>query len=424
MKLIYRVIIRLSVALTIILTVWGIFFYVAIIDELNDEMDDSLEHYSELIIIRTLAGKELPSKNSGSNNQYFLTEVSNEYALHNPGIHFKDSLVYVEEKGNYEPARILTTIFNNREGKFYELVVTTPSIEKDDLEAAIRDWAILLYILLFLVITFINAWVFQRNMKPLYILLKWLDRYRIGKKNVALKNDTSITEFRKLNEAAIRNMERSEQIYEQQKQFIGNASHEMQTPLAICQNRLEMLMEDENLSEVQLEELSKTHQTLEYLSKLTRTLLLLSKIDNKQFSQIEKVNMNVLLKKYVSDFKDVFAHLNITLEIEDRGEFIINMNESLAIILLTNLLKNAYVHNHPYGFITIITSPQYIIYKNTGLNAPLDTKLIFTRFYQGGKKEGSMGLGLSIVDSISRVQPVRVYYYYENGEHCFAIRHK
>lgn len=91
------------------------------------------------------------------------------------------------------------------------------------------------------------------------------------------ENDTRITEFRKLNDAAARYVERTEQMFEQQKQFIGNASHEIQTPLAICRNRLEMLMEDDSLSEKQLEELMKTHQTLEYITKLNKSLLLLSK---------------------------------------------------------------------------------------------------------------------------------------------------
>lgn len=120
-------------------------------------------------------------------------------------------------------------------------------------------WMIFLYIALLLTIIVINVWVFYRNMRPLYVLLHWLDQYRIGKVNEPLQNNTRVSEFRKLNEAAVRYAERSEQMFEQQKQFIGNASHEMQTPLAICRNRLEMLMEDENLSESQLEELMKTH---------------------------------------------------------------------------------------------------------------------------------------------------------------------
>ena len=266
MKLIYRIVIRISLLLILVLGVWAVFFYMAMMDEVNDEVDDSLEDYSEVIIIRTLAGEELPSQNTGSNNQYYLREVTEEYADSREDITYKDSMVYIVEKGETEPARILTTIFKDDENRFYELTVSTPSIEKEDLTAAIRNWMIFLYVALLLVIIVVNVWVFQQSMRPLYVLLHWLDGYRIGSKNKPLENDTQITEFRKLNEAAIRNAERSEQLFEQQKQFIGNASHEIQTPLAICRNRLEMMMEDESLSESQLEELMKTHQTLEHIT--------------------------------------------------------------------------------------------------------------------------------------------------------------
>ena len=296
MKLIYRIVIRISLLLILVLGVWAVFFYMAMMDEVNDEVDDSLEDYSEVIIIRTLAGEELPSQNTGSNNQYYLREVTEEYADSREDITYKDSMVYIVEKGETEPARILTTIFKDDENRFYELTVSTPSIEKEDLTAAIRNWMIFLYVALLLVIIVVNVWVFQQSMRPLYVLLHWLDGYRIGSKNKPLENDTQITEFRKLNEAAIRNAERSEQLFEQQKQFIGNASHEIQTPLAICRNRLEMMMEDESLSESQLEELMKTHQTLEHITKLNKSLLLLSKIDNGQFTETVELELNDLLK--------------------------------------------------------------------------------------------------------------------------------
>ena len=76
MKLLYRIIIRISLVLTIVLGAWAVFFYIAVIDEVNDDVDDSLEDYSETIIIRALAGEELPSKNDGTNNQDYLTEIS------------------------------------------------------------------------------------------------------------------------------------------------------------------------------------------------------------------------------------------------------------------------------------------------------------------------------------------------------------
>ena len=115
MKLIYYIILRITLALTFILTVWAIFFYVTMIDEVNDEVGDALEDYSETIIIRALAGEELPSKTNGSNNQYYMMEVSKEYAESREDIQYKDSMVYIEEKEETEPARILTTIFKDNE---------------------------------------------------------------------------------------------------------------------------------------------------------------------------------------------------------------------------------------------------------------------------------------------------------------------
>ena len=109
MKLIYYIILRITLALTLILTVWAIFFYVTMIDEVNDEVDDALEDYSETIIIRALAGEELPSKTNGSNNQYYMMEVSKEYAESREDIQYKDSMVYIEEKGETEPALDVTT---------------------------------------------------------------------------------------------------------------------------------------------------------------------------------------------------------------------------------------------------------------------------------------------------------------------------
>lgn len=130
MKLFYRVLNHLLVGIVVVLTGWAIGFYWAIVDEINDEVDDSLEDYTELIIIRSVAGKELPAHDSGSNNQYFIKEVSESYVRTHERIRYQDTMVYISEKGETEPARILTTIFQNKQGQHYEVSVYTPTIEK------------------------------------------------------------------------------------------------------------------------------------------------------------------------------------------------------------------------------------------------------------------------------------------------------
>lgn len=421
MKLIYRIIIRLSIFLSVILTLWATFFYIAIMDEINDEVDDSLEDYSEQIMIRFLAGEELPSKSSNSNNQYYLSEVTVEYAQKRPHISYVDSMVYIPLKRETEPARILTTIYRDDVGKYYELVVSTPTIEKKDLKEAILYWIIFLYVGLLLVIIAVNIWVYQRSNRPLHKLLAWMDEYKIGGKNIPLNNDTDIAEFKKLNEAAIRNMKRAEELFEEQKLFIGNASHEIQTPLAVCRNRLENLMEDETLTENQLNELAKTHQTLTYITKLNRSLLLLSKIDNGQFADTNDIEFNVVIKKSVQDFEEVYSYMNIQTRINEAGELNVRMSETLASILINNLLKNCYIHNVMNGKLFIEISSSKLIFKNTGQNFPLNPKLIFERFYQGNKKDGSTGLGLALVKSVCNIQNLHLNYSFEDNLHCFEI---
>ena len=424
MKLFYRVLIHLLVGILIVLSGWAVLFYWGMMEEVNDEVDDSLEDYSELIIMRSLAGKELPSNDNGSNNQYFLREVEASYAQLKESICYRDSMVYIPEKGETEPARILITLFKDKNERFYELSVYTPTIEKADLRESIFHLLIGLFVMLLVTILLINIWVFHRSMKPFYQLLAWLENYRLGKSHEKLSIETHTAEFQKLNEAVSRYAAHSEEVFEKQKQFIGNASHEIQTPLAICQNRLEMLMEDETLTEQQIGEILKTYQTLEYVSKLNKSLLLLSKIDNSQFADMQEISLNEVLERYLSDYQEVYDYKNIALDVEVKGDFRLMINDTLAVVLMTNLLKNAFVHNINNGKIHIEINSASIRFGNTGTDVMLDEKRIFDRFYQGSKKkEGSTGLGLAIVDAICRQGGLQIRYYFTQGMHWFELSH-
>lgn len=420
MKLFHLVMWRVSALLILVLSFWAVFFYWTIMEEVNDETDDSLADYAEAIIIRSLSGEELPSNSNGSNNQYYLYDVSESYAQSYSHISYHDEMVYIEEKGEMEPARVLMIIFETEKGEYKELVVYTPTIEKEDLRRAILWWIVFLYVLLLLSVLAVNAWVFQRNMKPFYTLLKWLEHYRLGGKNLPLRNKTKILEFRKLNEAAILATERSEKLFEQQRIFIGNASHEMQTPLAICRNRLEMLMDDDTLTEKQLAELMKTHQTLENLTRMNKSLLLLCKIENRQFIDVKEICMNELLSVYLEDYEEAYAYRKIQVKVKNDGCFLLTISESLASILLTNLLKNAFVHSPEGGMIEIYSTKEKFVISNTGEES-LEEERIFERFYQGKKKDGSTGLGLALVDSICKANHLTVGYSFIKGKHVFTV---
>lgn len=422
MKLIYSILIRLSLALLIVLTVWTVFFYFTMIDEINDEVDDALEDYSETIIIRSLAGKELPSKNDGTNNSYSIRPITREEAGQYPAIEYYDADIYIKEKEETEPARVLRTIFADKDDNYFLLEVSTPSFEKEDLREAVANWILFLYIVLQVTLLTVSIWVFYRSLRPLYALLHWLDSYLPGKQHEPVPNDTHIPEFRRLNEAAAQAVERSEQLFKQQKQFIGNASHELQTPLAVCNNRIEWLLDNTELTEEQMEELFKTKHTLNYIVRLNKSLLFLSRIDNGQFTDSRPVEINSIVKRLLNDYKEIFSHYEAQISLEEQGRLTITMNETLAEALVSNLLKNAFIHNKEQGHVRVTIQTNSLTLANTGQTEPLDSEHIFERFYQGSKKKESTGLGLAIAEAICRQYGLHISYRYQNKEHIFRLQ--
>ncbi len=421
MKLVYRITSRISLALLLLMALWATLFYFIIVEEINDETDDSLEDYSEYIITRALAGETLLVENNGTNNSYHITEVTLEYVMKNPAIRYYDEMIYIHSKSETEPARILKTIFSDSQNKYYELTVSIPTIEKSDLQETILHWIIFLYLGLLLIIIGLNWIILQRNFRPLYRLLNWLDNFSVKKKFSEPDINTKTSEFQKLNEAIVRSARRNIETYEQQRLFIGNASHELQTPLAVCLNRLELLAEDSQLTEKQLEEIIKTKQSLNHAIKLNKTLLLLTKIENNQFPEKKEIIVNNLLKKIVKDYSEIYSARHIQASINENTIIKLNMNETLAFMLFGNLLKNAFVHNCENGSIDILITNNNISISNTCNSGILNTNYVFERFYQESKKEGSTGLGLSLSKSICNLYKMDIRYKYSEGKHFFEI---
>lgn len=422
MKLVYRILIHLWWVLSLLLGVWAVLFYVTLTDEINDETDDMLENRAEAIVKRVLAEGGIADGASDGPRDYYLAEVSEEYALSHGHERYRDEERYIPERDDEEPARVLRQLFRDRTGRWFELTVMTPTIEKDDLQEAILWWCVWLYLLLLLSILVVAALLLHRMMRPLYALLRWLDSYRVGGENLPLDVATPVVEFRRLNEAVARFAERTEASFERQKQFIGNASHEMQTPLAVCRNRLEMLVDDAHtLTPGQLSEIAAVQQTLGRLVRLNRTLLLLSKIDNGQFPDVAEVDVTGLVHRTAEEMFDIYAYRGMRLAFRDEAPLTVRMNASLAESLVSNLLKNAFVHGDAGGSVEVCVTAHRLEVSNDGAAGPLDGARIFDRFYRATEKEGSSGLGLALVEAVCRLYGLRVTYAYVSGRHAFTV---
>lgn len=422
MKLTWKIVIRISLLLSLIMGIWAYIFYNAVMEEVTDEIDDSLSSFSDNLIKRKLSGESLPEAANGTNNTFFIHTVSEEYAKKNPVISYSNEMVYIMEQDDEEPSRVQKTIFRDSDGIYYELTVATPTVDNDDLLSAITIWLIILYGALTIMAILVCLWVLSRSMKPLYRILRWLDDNDIASGVKPLDNPTKISEFVRLNDAVVRSAKRSEQLYTQQKLFTGNASHELQTPLAICQNRLELLM-DTDLDERQMEEIGKMLQTISYMVKLNKELLMLTKIDGGQFTERETINISEIVEKNLRDLKMVFEEMEISTDFKKNNDLYAEMNPTLASILTINLMKNAFIHNRKGGRISITIDQKTIRIANTGDEEPLQASQIFQRFYKNRKKEreGSTGLGLALVKAIADIYKFDVRYSFEEKMHVFSI---
>lgn len=420
MRLIYRIVVRLGVALLVIMSLWATLFYYTMVDEIRDEADDSLEDYSSLIITRVLAGRELPQMGDGSNNSFTLTPVDAAYAAAQPHLKYEDHDFYIAEKQETEPARVLTTIFHDEQGKYYELQVATPTFEKTDLFQSILWWVVALYVVLLLITLGVTMLIFYGSMRPMYAMLQWLDSYKPGAKPSPVPVSADVKEFACLGRALQGAVDRSEELVERQSQFIGNASHELQTPLAIIGNRVEWLLDGGNLTDEQAAELFKIQSTLGRAVRLNKTLLLLTKIENGKFPDSVEVDVARLVQDSVEMYSEIYASRQMTVRVDIDDDVKVEMNESLAATLVSNLIKNMYVHSAEGSSGSVTISSGRLIIENDGEQA-LDGERIFDRFYQGPKSKGSMGLGLPLVAAVCRTYSLGISYQFKQGRHCFTV---
>lgn len=421
MKLIHNIAVRLSVALLPVIGLWAMVFYFVIVDEINDEADDLLESYAEQLMVRKLSGKELPVTNIMTDGHYSISQVTESYADSQAGMEYYDSDFYISETDENEPARFLKTIFRDREGRCFELIVATPTFEKDDLIGTILWWILALYLILLLTVILIALVVLQKSMRPLYKILDWLNAYTPGKSHSRLSIDTDIHEFRQLEKVTTEATDRSDKAFEKQKQFIGNASHELQTPLAVLGGRIDWMLDNDSLGEESVGELVQMKRELGHIVRLNKTLLLLTKIDNDQFPDQTDVNLSSMVLSQKELYEEIFSSKRISCSVQVPDEpVIIRMNETLASILVTNIIKNAFVHSPEGGTVALTLTENELVVANSG-DSPLDQGRIFDRFYQGAKKDGSTGLGLALAKTIADRNGLRLNYSYEDGMHLFRI---
>ncbi|WP_347838414.1 ATP-binding protein [uncultured Draconibacterium sp.] len=420
MKLLNHTLFFLSAILFVTIGLWAVLFYSQLLNHVKTSVDEGLSDY-KIVIIDNLKNDTLIIQNQEfGKNKYIVTEVEEDYALKVIDT-YKDTLIYSPLKQNSFEARVLTTAFVADNGKYYEMKVLSQELNRAKLINKLLVSLASMFLFLLLSTYLVNTLTLKKTWKPFYQVLDYLNDFRLDKRLPARQmGPTKIKEFVLLNNSVKNLIDTNIKIFESQKHFIENVSHEMQTPLAIGIHKLEVLAENEGLTEKQLQNIGDIIDTFKRLSGLNKSLLLLSKIKNKQFLSKDDIAFSDLFNRTISNLADIIEFWGIELKVSIEQDFIFAMNKDLAEIMVVNLVKNAMIHNHTNGEIKISLTSNSFVIENTGNESSIPSDRIFQRFNKNVNNKNSTGLGLAIVKAIADVSDLSVSYSYEK-RHIFKV---
>jgi len=415
MKLISKTLIYYLLISLPLLVIAGLLSYFLIKAELRDGTDETLmsEKVNAQKLIHSLKDSKTIYLSSDS-----LSNIKLISGKLNSG--FIDTLIYDQEENENVGARMLRSYYNFNNNTYQITIVKTTMEEEELLEGILAAFALIIG---FLIVSFVIVnWLLSKTLwNPFYKTLSELNKYEIKNHEQHKFTPEKTLEFNQLNAALNKMMEKIYSDYVQQKEFTENASHEMQTPLAVVKANLSLLMQSPHLKEDEMNRLQIIENTIKKLASLNKALILLSKIENNQFKENGSISIKQFTSKITDNYIDLFQSKNITLELNLSEDVMVKMNPTLAEILLTNLIQNAIRHNSENGKIIIELKENQLTISNSGEPLTVPKEHLFMRFKKNDASKESLGLGLAIVNSICKLNNFKIDYSYKNALHTFSI---
>ncbi|WP_367752374.1 sensor histidine kinase [Flavobacterium sp. WC2430] len=336
---------------------------------------------------------------------------------------FSDTLILDEAENEMDPNRMVSSIVRVKNAN-YLIKIWRSSIENEELIKGILFLLIWILVALFLISMILNFWISKKMWKPFYTSVSNLEKFRASDNEIPPFEDSTIKEFTALNKSLASMMSKMIADYNAQKKFTENASHEIQTPLAVIKSKIDLLIQSENLDPNDVELIVAIDDACSKLNRLNKSLLLLTKIENRQFKTIEKGSVEKVLDSSLLLFDDYIKEKEITIVKNIETEFWINMNPDLGLVLINNLIQNAIRHNVDQGSIHITIKFNKIIIENTGVIEPLNLDHLFKRFQKKSTSHLSIGLGLAIANEIAEVSGLVLKYKFINNKHRFILKER
>ncbi|SEL10762.1 sensor histidine kinase [Parapedobacter koreensis] len=420
MKLLNHTLGYLAVALLLVVGLWGWLFFLYLRGQINADLDHNLNNYKLDIIEEAQRDSTVLARHGFWGKSFEIRKATREEAFAVSDT-YEDGYVIMPQGSEEVPARVLHTAFELN-GNYYLLSTSLATDEIDHLMSSLALSVGGLYLALLVSILLLNNVILQRVWTPFYQLVAQLSHFQIDKNQRLDLPITQVKEFNELNEAVGQLVQRTEETYRSQEEFTANVAHELQTPLAVSLNKLELLLEKEEMTAPIAKEIIRVSDMLRRLTRLNKTLLMLVKIENHQFADSVPYAFDRLAEDLAGELEVLATRRHIQLTFRRNGVWETTINRDLAALLITNLLKNAIFHNHTGGSIDLTVGPGRVEVRNTGLPQALDQRLVFERFHKGDSSTQSSGLGLAIVSAIGKLYHLEITYSYDGGYHVFEVR--
>ena len=252
-------------------------------------------------------------------------------------------------------------------------------------------------------------------------IITTLEEFDVDEPKKVIFKKSSFNLFNELSENILELIERIRSNYQANRQFTQNASHELQTPLAIIKGHVELLFNSPQLKEKEIKSLGLIMYNTNRLSKLNHALILLSKIENNRYSNSDTINIKDIIQEILNNFRDLIHLQEIEIEEIYHNDLTVEMSETLAEILFANLFQNAIRYNVEDGFIKIKLEHKTVSIVNIGEVLSVPPESLFKRFKRESTVEESLGLGLSIVKRICESYNIEVVYNHQHGLHQLVL---
>lgn len=221
-------------------------------------------------------------------------------------------------------------------------------------------------------------------------------------------NEDTVKEFRQLSVSVNLMLDRLSESFAMQRQFSGNAAHELRTPLAIMQTKLELFAaEHKNMEDDTAELVRSQEEQLDRLSRLVHTLLEMSNLSSAPRS--DRIELAPLVEEIITDLTPLASQNDITME-QDCDNVVITGSDALIYRLVFNLIENAVKYNRRGGSVSVSVhkenSDVVVRVSDTGCGIPEEYReSIFQPFFRVDKSRsrqmGGVGLGLALVHEIA-----------------------